>query len=302
LVSKAFDTRRIQALAPRIETIVAELLDAAVTAGPAFDLIAQLAYPLPIIVICELLGVPATDRLRIREWTQTLTDTRQLMPGEAELERIGQAVDAFEEYLLHLADLRRREPCDDLLSALVVATDRGDRLSERELLSTCFLLLVAGHDTTINLIGNGALALLRHPDQLQRLQRYPRLTRLAIEELLRFDSPIQMAFRLVAGTVELGGHVLKEGEAVAPILGAANRDPDRFEDPDRLDLTRPVPRHLSFGEGPHFCLGAPLARLEGEIAIRALFQRLPNLRLESDNLEWRPNPNFRGLVSLPVWY
>ncbi|MGH8930518.1 MAG: cytochrome P450 [Egibacteraceae bacterium] len=302
LVNKAFTSRRVQVLTPRIGVIVRELLDAAVEMGPRFDLIAQLAYPLPITVICELLGVPASDRGLIRQWTAALTDTAQLIPTGAALEELDQAISAFEEYLLRLVNLRRSDPRDDLLSALVTAWDRGDRLSEKELLSTCFLLLVAGHETSINLIGNSTLALLRHPDQMRRLLRHPQLIRSAIEELLRYDSPIQMAFRLVAGTVELGGQMLREGEAVVPVLAAANRDPARFPEPDRLDLARPVPRHVSFGNGPHFCIGARLARLEGEVAIRALVQRLPDLRLDCETVEWRPNPNFRGLAALPVAY
>lgn len=300
LANKAFTPRRVEALRSRIEAIVTELLDAAVAADPSFDLITALAYPLPITVICELLGVPTADRPRIRQWTRALMDSERLIPTRATFARIEQAVDEFEDYLRDLVSRRQSRPGDDLLSALVAVKEHDDRLTENELLSTCLLLLIAGHETTLNLIGNGMLALLRHPDQLQRLQENPALIRSAVEELLRYDSPVQMTGRIVVGTVEFAGQTLHDGEAVFPLLGAANRDPDRFADPDRLDLARPDPRHLSFGGGPHFCLGAPLARLEGQVAIGTLVQRLPTLRLDTDTLEWRPNPNLRGLAALPV--
>ncbi|MGH8906684.1 MAG: cytochrome P450 [Egibacteraceae bacterium] len=302
LVNRAFTPRRVQGLRPRIEAIVDELLDAAVVAGPTMDLIAALAYPLPITVICELLGVPLSDRARVRAWSREFVDQSEFpLPPEA-VERIERAGDEFVAYLDDLVRTRRAAPGEDMLSALIAVQERGDQLSDDELLSTCVLLLIAGHETTINLIGNGTLALLRHPDQFRRLRDDPALTRSAVEELLRYDSPVQMTSRIVVGDVRVGGVTLGDGDMVLPMLGAANRDPVRFADPDRLDVSRVDNRHLSFGNGPHFCVGAPLARLEGEIAIGALVRRLPRLRLDTDLPEWRPSPALRGLEALPVAY
>jgi cytochrome P450 len=300
LAVMAFTARRVRSLRPRIEAITDELLDAAIAAGPTMELIAALAYPLPVTVICELLGVPPSDRGRVRAWSRQVIDSD---PTSAEgLERAEQAFGEFESYLTDLIRSRRAEPGDDLISGLVGARERGDQLSDDELLATCFLLLVAGHETTVGLIGNGTLALLTHPDQLRRLHEDPGLIRSAVEELLRFDSPAQVVQRVVASDVEIGGMMLREGEFVLPVLGAANHDPDRFPDPDALDLGRMDNRHLSFGNGPHFCLGAPLARLEGEVAIGALVRRLPKLRLDAEVIERRPNPMLRALTALPVAY
>lgn len=245
---------------------------------------------------------PPSDRGRIREWSRHIVDRPEFIPDPESLARIEQTAEEFLDYLGNLVRERRAEPADDLVSALVAVQERGDQLTDDELLSTCFLLLAAGHETTINLIGNGMLALLRHPDQLRRLQDDPALIRPAIEELLRYDSPVQMTSRIVAGGTEIAGQALGDGEFVFAVLGAANRDPDRFSDPDRLDLGRADNQYLSFGNGPHFCLGAPLARLEGEVAIGALVRRFPALRLDTDTVEWRPNPALRGLESLPVAY
>jgi cytochrome P450 len=306
LANKAFIVRRTEGLRPRIEALVDELLDAAVAAGPAMELIGALAYPLPLTVICELVGVPPGDHHRIRTWSRQLVNQTKavLAPdaGQPACQHINQAADEFEEYLRDLMGKRRAEPADDILSALVAVAESDDQLTVSELISTCYLLLVAGHETTANLIGNGTLALLRHPDQLRRLQQDPTLIRSAVEELLRYDSPVQKVTRIVVGQVEIGGQTLGAGEFVSPVLAAANRDPDCFPDPDRLDLGRADNRHLSFGNGPHFCLGAPLARLESEVAIGALVRRLPALRLDTDALEWRPKPAFRSLERLPVAY
>jgi cytochrome P450 len=302
LTNKAFTARRVQDLRPRIQAIVSELLDAAIAAGPTMDLIAALAYPLPITVICELLGVPHRDRERVRAWSRRLVDQATPDLTEDGLARIEQAMEEFEDYLRDLIHQRRVTPADDILSALVTAQERGDQLSDDELLSTCFLLLVAGHETTVNLIGNGTLALLRHPDQLRRLQQDPTLIRSAVEELLRYDSPAQIVGRIVTERMQIGERMLSDGDLVFPVLGAANHDPDRFDDPDRLDLGRSNNRHVSFGNGPHFCLGAPLARLEAEIALSTLVRRVPALRLDTETPEWRPNPFLRGLETLPVAY
>ncbi|MGH3852216.1 MAG: cytochrome P450 [Pseudonocardiaceae bacterium] len=302
LANKAFTARRTESLRPRIETIVNELLETAVAAGPAMDLISALAYPLPITVICELVGIPPGDRHRVRAWSRELVNQTEAAATPDTCQRVEQAADEFEEYLRDLIGKRRAEPADDILSALVAVAERGERLTENELLSTCYLLLVAGHETTVNLIGNGTLALLRHPDQLRRLRQDPTLIRSAVEELLRYDSSVQRVTRIVVGQVEVGGQTLGDGEFVSAVLAAANRDPGCFPDPDRLDLGRANNRHVSFGNGPHFCLGAPLARLEGEVAIGALVPRLPTLRLDTDTIEWRPKPALRGLERLPIAY
>jgi cytochrome P450 len=301
-VNKAFNARRVDGLRPRIEEIADELLDGAIAAGPTMDVITTLAYPLSITVICELLGVPLSDRARIRAWSRQLVDQSEVVHTVEAIQRIEQAVEEFADYLMNLARKRRAEPADDVISALVAVQDCGDQLTDDELISTCFLLLVAGHETTSNQAGNSILALLRHPGQLRRLRQDPALIRSAIEELLRYDSSVQMVTRIVKGEVEISGQTLSDGEPVFPVLGAANRDPDRFVDPDRLDLGRIGNRHLSLGNGPHFCLGAPLARLELEIAIETLVRRLPELRLDTDTLEWRPSPGLRGLEALPVAY
>jgi cytochrome P450 len=301
LANKAFTTRRTEGLRPRIEAIVEGLLDAARAAGSTMELIEALAYPLPVTVICELFGVPPSDRDRLRAWSgQLVNQTDGVLTPDSQ--RIEQAADEFEEYLRDLMDKRRAEPANDILSALVAVADSDEQFTDNELVSTCYLLLVAGHQTTVNLIGNGTLALLRHPDQLRRLQRDPTLIRSAIEELLRYDSPVQRVTRIVVGQLEIGGYILGDGEFVSPVLAAANRDPDYFPDPDRLDLGRAGNRHLSLSNGAHFCLGAPLARLEGEVAIGALVQRLPALRLATETITWRSKSTFRGVEALRLAY
>ncbi|MGH3941027.1 MAG: cytochrome P450 [Pseudonocardiaceae bacterium] len=302
LVNVAFTARRVQGLRPRIETMVDELLDTAVAAGPPTDLMAALAYPLPLTIICELVGVPLSDGERIMEWSRQLVNHTEGAPTPEVFQRVEQAAEEFVDYLQSLVRKRRAEPVDDILSALIAIQESGDHLTDDELLSTCYMLLVAGHETTANLIGNGMLALLRHPDQLRRLQQDPTLIRPAVEELLRYDSSVQRVTRIVVGQVRIGGQTLDDGEFVSLVLAAANRDPDQFPDPDRLDLGRADNRHLSFGSGPHFCLGARLARLESEIAIGALVRRMPALRLDTDAIEWRPKPALRGLERLIVAY
>jgi cytochrome P450 len=301
LANKAFTARRTAGLRSRIETIVDDLLDTAVAAGPTMDLITAFAYPLPITVICELFGVPPSDHDLVSAWCRQLVNQTEAA-ATSNFERIEQAADEFEEYLRHLIDKRRAEPANDILSTLIAATHSGDQLTGNELISTCYLLLVAGHETTVNLIGNGTLALLRNPDQLRWLQRNPSLIRSAMEELLRYDNSVQRVTRIVVGQFKVGSYTIGDGELVSPVLAAANHDPRCFPNPDQLDLDRANKRHLSFGNGPHFCLGAPLARLEGEIAIGALIQRLPTLRLATETITWRPKPALRGLEALPVTY
>ncbi|MBV8543042.1 MAG: cytochrome P450 [Pseudonocardiales bacterium] len=298
LVSKAFTARRVQGLRPRLQAIVDGLLDAAVAAGSTMDLIAALASPLPGTVICELFGIPRGDTERVRAWFHQLRAPNTVQG----VERIELMVEQFEGYLTDLIRRRRARPADDILSALVTVAERDDQLTDEELLSTCLMLVTAGDQATTDLIGNGTLALLRHPDQLRRLQRDPTLIRSAVDELVRYDSPSQIIIRVVAEAVEIGGRTLAEGELVHLVLAATNRDPERFPDPDQLDLGRPDNRHLSFGNGPHFCLGAPLARLAGEVAIGTLIRRLPGLRLSTETVQWKPNPMLRGPACLPVAY
>lgn len=300
LVSKAFTPRLIERLRPRVQAISDGLLDAVQDRGE-MDLINDYAFPLPITVIAELLGVPAEDRNNFREWSDAAVS------GNASQEYMEQILiphmQAFTDYLRALFEEKRSNPKDDLVSALVRAEEAGDRLSEDELLGMVFLLLVAGHETTVNLIGNGVLALLQHPDQLRKLKEDPSLIKPAVEELLRYDGPVETSTeRFAREDVEIGGQVIPRGEMVLVVLAAADHDPERFPDPDELDITRTDNRHLAFGKGIHHCLGAPLARMEGEIAISTLLRRMPNLRLKGspESLSWRPGMILRGLRGLPV--
>jgi cytochrome P450 len=266
--------------------------------------IEDLAYPLPVNVICELLGVPVEDHVRFREWSKeaarALDPVETLSPEEQERRR--RVLTAFVEYFEGLIAERRSAPRDDLLSALIAAEEAGDKLSPEELLSTCILLLVAGHETTVNLIGNGTLALLRHPDQLDLLRDDPALARGAVEEFLRYDPPVQMTGRTALEDMEVGGTVVPKGEQAVLLIGSANRDPAQFPDPERLDITRQENHHIAFGYGLHFCLGAPLARLEGEIAFQTLVRRFEGLRLLDEEPPYKENIILRGLAALPVGF
>lgn len=301
LVSQAFTRRRVELLAPRIEELTAELFTAMESAPGPVDLIEGLATPLPVAVISELLGVPDADRHRMLMWShavaRALVPDFLLPPGAAEQE--AQARREFTDYLRELVVERRHAPGDDLLSALVGVHDGGDTLTENELLATCTLLLIAGHETTVNLIGNGTLALLRHPDQLERLRGDPDLTDNAVEELLRYDSPVQLTVRFALQDAEVAGVPVPAGTTLLLLIGAANRDPAAYEDPERLDIGRTPVRHLAFGQGIHFCLGAPLARLETRIALRMLLQRAPQPRLAGEP-EWKDHITLRGLRRLPL--
>ena len=298
LVSKAFTPRRVAELRPRIEEIVDELLDDAARGGE-LEVIGDFAAPLPAIVIAELLGVPAEDHRTFKQWSSELIALAPLA-DPSRLGEVQQKLDRILDYLRGIIAERRAAPRDDLISAMIAAQEERDALSDAELLATSNLLLIAGHETTTNLIGNGLLALLRHQGELARLRAHPELVRSAVEELLRFDSPVQATGRVATEDVELGGQRVGKGALLVTVIGAANRDPEVFPDPDRLDVGREDNRHLSFGFGTHFCLGAPLARLEGEIAFRALLARFPKLALETEHVQYRPNPFLRGLVSLPV--
>ena len=299
LVSKAFTPRMIERLRPRVQEIADALIEPVVAAGE-MELVSAFAFPLPITVIAELLGVPPADRERFRDWSNAMV--RPALAAD-ELERFGAKMAEFAGYLHALFEERRREPGEDLVSALVAVENGGDTLSEEELSSMVAILIVAGHETTVSLIGNATLALLTHPEQRELLERDPTLLPRAVEELIRFDGPVERTLnRWAAVDVELRGRTIRRGESVIVVLGAADHDPERFEAPGTLDLAAERgSRHLGFGRGPHFCLGAPLARVEAEIALGTLL-RLPGLRLAipQEELRWRPVPLFRSLVALPV--
>jgi cytochrome P450 len=304
LVSKAFTPRVVEALRPHIQKIVDSLLDR-VAGANAMDLIEDFAYPLPVIVICEMLGVPFEDHERFKQWGLDIArglDSILLPPDSDVARRSDAARSALTAYFRELIAERRASPRADLLSGLIAAEEVGDRLREDELLATCILLLVAGHETTVNLIGNGTLALLRHRDQLRRLRKDPGLIASAVEELLRYDGPVQRTARVSGEDVAIAGRTIAKGELVMPFIGAADRDPAQFPDPDRLDIARTDNRHIAFGWGIHFCLGAPLARLEGQIALNTLVRRLPKLALATDKPEYRESLTLRGLSTLPVCF
>jgi cytochrome P450 len=299
LVNKAFTPQTILALAPRIRTIMAELLDQ-IPDPTAFDLMETIAYPLPVIVIAELLGVPPQDHAQFKVWSDARA--RSLEPTMKPRERAlaieaGHALDA---YFLNIIQARRKEPHRDLISALVAAEEAGETLSERELLVMLRLLLVAGNETTTNLIGNGMLALLRHPEQLQALRRDPSRMPAAVEELLRYDAPVQVDGRTTREEIEIGGRHLMQGQSVTLLIGSANHDADVFSHPERLDITRKETSNLSFGRGIHHCLGAPLARLEGRVAFEMLLERFPHLCLLTDRPMFKDNVVLRGLKELPL--
>ncbi len=299
LVSKAFTPRLIERLRWRIEALTEELLDAMERKDGA-ELVGDYALPIPATVIAELLGVPAEDRRKFHRWSGRLVSVSS---GRDMLRALPAAL-AFMRYLRKLIEQRRAEPEDDLLTALVRAEESGDKLSEDEVLAMAFLLLVAGHETTVNLIASGALALLEHPEQAEALRSDPSLTKPAVEELLRYTSPVELATeRYAREDVEIAGTTIPRGELVLAVLGSANRDERHFEDPDTLDIGRDPNRHLAFGRGGvHHCLGAPLARMEGQIAISALLGRFPHARLAvaPETLRWRRGLFLRGLRRLPL--
>ena len=301
LVTKAFTPRVVENMRPHIQAIVDDLLDGVQTKG-SFDIIQDLAFPLPVIVIAELIGVPTEDREYFKGWTAALA--RSLDPVITP--EIAQAADKATEdliaYFTTLVAERRATPQDDLLSGLIAAEEEGDKLDEDELLATAILLFAAGHETTMNLIGNGMLALLRNPDQLAKLQADPSLIETAVEEFLRYDGSVQVTARVALEDIEIGGKTIRKNQQSLLLLGAANHDPAHFPDPDRLDITRQDNRQLTFSHGIHHCLGAPLARVEAQLAINTLLRRMPNMRLATEALEWRDMLTLRGLKALPVTF
>ena len=300
LVHKAFTPRLIEQMRARIDALANELIDAVEHNGE-MELIRDFALPLPLTIITELLGVPTKDTNKFHRWSKSVvsassgTDTLRVIP----------TLWFFINYLKKLFKERRQHPGDDLLTALIQAEEAGDQLSEDELLAMVFVLLIAGHETTVNLIASGMLALLEYPDQMVKLRNDPSLIKSAVEELLRFTCPIEMATeRYASKDVTVAGVTIPKGERVMVVIASANRDKQHFENPDVLDITRENNKHLGFGQGAHYCLGAPLARLEGQIAINTLLRRLPNLRLKgtSDSLRWRSGMVLRGLEALPVTF
>ncbi len=301
LVSKAFTPRAVENLRPRIQQIVDELLDEAETRG-SMDLPVDLGFPLPVIVIAEMLGVPAEDRGMFKKWSDEVVATLggPFIPADV-MERARQAIEGLANYLVPIIRDRREHPREDLISALVAAEEQGQVLSEDEIFSTTILLLVAGNETTTHLIDNGTYALLKNPDQLALLREKPELINSAVEELLRFIGPVQLTGRVMKEDTVIGGQLVPTGQIATVLLGAANHDPDKWgPTADRLDITRDAREHMALGDGIHFCLGAPLARAEAQIAIGSMVKRFPNLKLEIDEPEWGGNFIIRGVKHLPL--
>ena len=298
LVVKAFTPRAVAQLEPRIQETCDDLLDD-VAGKTRFDLIQSLAFPLPVIIIAEMLGVPPEDRERFKTWSQDAALSIEPTLERPQIRRVVLAFENLRAYFRDLIEQRRRDPQDDMISALLAAEEAGDKLNREELLMTLMLLLVAGHETTRNLIGNGMLALLRHPDQLQRLRDQPDLMDSAIHEMLRYESPVQMDGRVVREDVTIGGKSFRKGQRIIALVGAANRDPAAFSRPDVLDIGRQDTNHIAFGRGIHYCLGSSLALLEGRIAFANLLRRFPSIQL-ADEPEFSEHIVLRGVKELWV--
>ena len=308
LVNKAFTPAVVENMRSLIEKVVEEKL-ARVKPNGRMDVMSDFANPLPAIVIAEMLGVPGTDQQQFKEWSDDIAMGLGGLDSARSKEELFALYDLAQKSFLLLATYFREKvaelrlkPRDNLLSALIQAEERGDRLTEHELFANCVLLMIAGHETTTNLIGNGVLALLSYPDQKESLARNPDSIVPAVEELLRYDSPVQKMARIALMDIDVNGQQIKQGQLVCFSFAAGNRDPEQFAAPARLDIARKPNRHLAFGHGLHYCVGAALARLEGQIAINSILKQLPELRLESENLEWHRNLTLRGLKSLPVTF
>jgi cytochrome P450 len=300
LVNKAFAAGVVERMRSKIVAIVDDLILSMRQRGAA-ELVGDFAFPLPAIVIAETLGVPPEDRLMFKRWADEFVPF--ITAGRLTLETAEKAqhgIASLREYVLGIVARRRQHPAGDLMTALISAESDGDRLSEEEMLSMCITMLIGGHETTTNLIANGMLAILRHPDQRQALIRDASLPPNAVEELLRYDAPLQRTFRIATQDMSIGQGRIKKGQVVSMMLGAANRDPALWADPDRLDVTRPADRHVGFGHGIHYCVGAPLARLEVGIAVSSLIREFPCMALTSDELEYQPTLGLRALKALPV--
>ncbi|HLO32975.1 MAG TPA: cytochrome P450, partial [Anaerolineales bacterium] len=300
LVNSAFTPTAIEQMRPYIQRTVDGLLDAVQTNGK-MDVIHDFAYPLPILVISQMLGLPAEQRGQFKKWSDDLFAILGSVPHAPELmERAARSLTELSSYVKQLGATRRAQPKDDLLTALVDAVEDGEQLTQEELVANVIILLSAGHETTSNLLGNGLLALLQNPTQMQKLREQPYLIASAVEEMMRYDNPVQIAYRSAAKDVQLADKCIRKGQLVNSILAAGNRDPGHYSDPDRFDIARDEGRNLGFGLGIHFCLGAPLVRLEAQIAFTALLRRFPNIDLATEKLEWQEHPIFRGVKSLPV--
>ncbi|MFD5714468.1 cytochrome P450 [Streptomyces pharetrae] len=298
LVSKAFTPRTVERLGPYVEALAGELVDGLVRRGGG-DLLAEVAEPLPVAVIAEMLGVPESDRAPLRPWSADICGMYELNPSEETAAKAVRASVEFSDYLRDLIAARRKEPGDDLISGLIAAHDEGDRLTEQEMISTCVLLLNAGHEATVNATVNGWWALFRNPDQLAALRADHSLVPSAVEELMRYDTPLQLFERWVLDEIEIDGTTIPRGAELALLFGSANHDPAVFTDPGRLDLTRAENPHISFSAGIHYCIGAPLARLELAASMRALLERAPTLTLATEPHR-KPNFVIRGLEGLTV--
>lgn len=300
LANDAFKPKYINQMRRHIEEIANQLIDAVEKAGK-MDLIADFAFPLPITVISEMLGVPAKDHEKFRKWSSDLIASGAL---SSESPYFGKDILQLANYVRGLVADHHKNPKDDLVSQLIDAEEDGDKLNDREVIGTTILLLIAGHETTVNLIGNGMLALLQYPDEMEKLKQDPTLIKPAVEELLRFGNPVQAVNRFAAEDLMIAGTTIPKGAHVMMVVAAANHDTTHFDHADRLNITFEEARHVAFSQGIHYCLGAPLARLEGEIAFTALLKRLPNMRLAvpADQLSWRPAFELRGLDTLPVTF
>ncbi|SDO55332.1 unspecific monooxygenase [Streptomyces sp. cf386] len=298
LVSKAFTPRTVEQLKPYVRQLAGELVSGLVEAGGG-DLLADVAEPLPVAVIAEMLGIPEADRAQLRPWSADICGMYELNPSEETATRAVRASVEFSDYLLELIAARRKEPGEDLISGLIAAYDEGDRLTEQEMISTAVLLLNAGHEATVNATVNGWWALFRNPDQLAALRADHSLIPSAIEELMRYDTPLQLFERWVLDEIEIAGTTIPRGAEIAMLFGSANHDPQAFEAPDKLDLTRKENPHISFSAGIHYCIGAPLARIELAASMTALLEQAPTLRLSAEP-ERKPNFVIRGLEGLVV--
>ncbi len=327
LMNHAFTPRRVELLRPYVQHIVDDLLDGAQSKGEV-DMIHDLAYPLPVMVIAELLGLPSSDRTRFKQWSDDLFAILGTVRNKSSLllDRAAQSLTEMTDYVKYLSQKRREDPQDDLLSVLLAVTEEdqvsdphhddlsaypstvelireqsaASILTEEELVANINILLSTGHETTTHLIGNGLLALLQHPEQSRKLQSERGWLAPAIEEMLRYDNPVQITYRSALQDATIKGRQVRKGDLVNTILGSANRDPERFFDPDRFDIGRNEGRHLGFGLGIHFCIGAPLVRLEAEVAFETILRRSPGISLATEDFEWQEHPIFRGLKSLPV--
>jgi hypothetical protein len=304
LASSAFTPARVRVLRSHIQQIADTLIDAAMAAQPRqMDIIAEFAEPLPAIVTAEMLGVPIRDHRQLKDWTAVFAEMLgNFQHNPDHVPKVLRALEEMLEYFRERVRELRAHPREGLINSLLTAEINGDRLTEEEVIANSIVTMVGGQETTTNLIGNGLLTLLRHPAEMQRLRDDPELIPSAVEELLRYESPSQHTARLARTDVELGGRKIRKRDAVIAVMGAANRDPERFPDPDRLDLARTDNRHLAFGWAAHFCFGAALARIEGQVSFATILRRMPNLALQQVPLQWRTNLGLRGLVALPVRY